>query len=147
MIEPSALAAGVTFRCEVNTQRNVVTDGRRLRQVLLNLLMNGIKYNRPGGTVDLIIAQPTASHLQIEVRDCGIGMSPTQLDQLYEPFNRLGRERGSVDGIGLGLVVVKNVVDLLEGTLEVNSEEGLGTTFRLQWPVSDHGAGSISVPR
>ncbi len=139
MVLSAAQSAGVSVSHEVRADLVVHTDAGKLRQALLNLLMNGIKYNRQGGTVSLTIDQPEATHLQVEVRDSGIGMSPEQVAQLFEPFNRLGRERSGVEGVGLGLVVVKHLVELVGGQLHVESEAGAGTAFRFTWPVSIDG--------
>lgn len=136
MVLSAAHAAGVVLDHQVRAGPVVVTDGGKLRQALLNLLMNGIKYNRQGGTVGLTIDRLEHTHLEISVRDTGIGMSPEQVAQLFEPFNRLGRERSGVEGAGLGLVVVKHLVELVGGTLGVESEVGVGTCFRFTWPVS-----------
>lgn len=107
----------------------VRTDAKRLKQVLMNLLSNAIKYNRPGGRVDARIAVE-ADALHIRVKDTGLGMSAEQLQQLFQPFNRLGRERdANLPGTGLGLVVTKQVVEALGGKLSVSSEAGEGTEF------------------
>ncbi|HEX2009620.1 MAG TPA: ATP-binding protein [Roseateles sp.] len=113
----------------------VVSDGRRLRQVLANLLTNAIKYNRPGGSVTARLSLHE-DQLRIEVADTGVGLSDEQQAQLFQPFNRLGRERDSrVQGTGLGLVVVKQMIEALRGRIQVNSRPDVGTTFVVEWPV------------
>jgi len=112
-------------------------DPIRLQQVLLNLVSNAVKYNRPGGTVWLQAGGPADGLVCIEVIDDGLGMTPEQLQQLYQPFNRLGRERSAVEGAGIGLALTRQLVRLLHGRLEVDSEAGLGTHVRLWLPASD----------
>ncbi len=112
-------------------------DRTRIRQVLINLLTNAIKYNRRHGRV-LISAQPAAERperwLLLRVQDTGRGMSPQQLAQLFEPFNRLGVERESIEGTGIGLAVVKALVEHMGGRIEVRSEPGVGSCFELRLP-------------
>jgi PAS domain S-box-containing protein len=101
-------------------------DPIRLRQVLINVLSNAIKYNRAGGAVD-IHAGLSDGRITLEVQDSGIGMTPEQLEHLYEPFNRLGRERGEVEGSGIGLVLTRQLVERMNGLLRIDSEPGRGT--------------------
>jgi len=102
------------------------TDPVRLRQVLLNLVSNGIKYNRPGGHVR-IAARSLGDMLEIDVEDDGLGMSTEQLGQLFQPFNRLGRELGPVAGTGIGMTLSRQLVRLLGGELTVQSTPSRGT--------------------
>ncbi len=106
-------------------------DPVRLRQVLTNLLSNAIKYNRDGGRVS-IRAEPTAGgRVSIAVSDSGIGLSPSQLDRLFVPYDRLGREHSGVEGTGIGLVISRRLAELMGGALSVESEPGEGSTFTL----------------
>ena len=109
-------------------RRAVLADATRLRQVLVNLISNAIKYNRPGGRVQVAVLEQ-GEMLRLEVSDTGIGMSVEQLARLFEPFNRLGAEGGAVEGTGIGLVITKRLVELMQGTLEVRSLPGRGSTF------------------
>ena len=114
----------------------ILTDGRRVRQILSNLISNAIKYNRPGGKV-LARMLVAADQLHIEVADTGMGLSPAQKAHLFEPFNRLGRERDTrLEGTGLGLVVVKQLVDALRGHIQVESYPHQGTRFLVTVPVA-----------
>jgi PAS domain S-box-containing protein len=106
----------------------VRSDFTRLRQVLLNLMSNAIKYNRRGGQVVLRLAAQ-GERLRICVADTGIGIAPTQLDNLFQPFNRLGRESLAIEGTGIGLVIVRNLVELMGARLEVHSSAGVGSEF------------------
>ena len=113
----------------------VVADQVRLRQVLLNLLSNAIKYNRPGGRV-LIEAQQVDEAVVFAVTDTGRGLTPTQQAHLFEPFNRLGAERTTIEGTGIGLVIVRRLVELMNGRVEVSSTPEVGSTFRVWLPLA-----------
>ncbi len=119
-----------TITLEVNVTRNlfVRADRQRLRQVLVNLGSNAIKYNRDGGHVDFI-AEPSNGVVRIGVRDTGMGIDPAKQAHLFEPFQRLGADEMGVEGVGLGLVVSKALVEAMGGRIEVNSRPGVGTTF------------------
>lgn len=109
-------------------------DRTRLKQVLLNLISNAIKYNRPGGQVS-VRAELKPPCLSLIVQDTGLGMNPQQLAQLFEPFNRLGRENSSIEGTGIGLVITRSLIDLMGGHISVQSQEGLGSAFRIDLPL------------
>jgi len=110
----------------------LVADGRRLRQCLDNLISNALKYNRAEGWVRVNL-RAQAHQVVLEVADSGLGMTPAQLQQLFQPFNRLGRE-GSQQGHGLGLALVQRLVVAMGGTLQVRSEAGQGSTFTMAFP-------------
>ena len=114
----------------------VQADRTRLQQVLLNLLSNAIKYNRTGGSVQVRL-QPVAGRLRIEVVDDGIGLDPLQLQGLFQPFNRLGREHTAVPGTGIGLVISRKLVELMGGTLEVRSVPQQGSVFSFELPSAE----------
>jgi signal transduction histidine kinase/AmiR/NasT family two-component response regulator len=134
MIEPQAKKRGIgmTFPrfetpCFINADRN------RLKQVLINLLFNAIKYNRPGGAVAVECTVNLPDWVRISVRDTGAGLTSEQLAQLFQPFNRLGKESGSEEGTGIGLVVTKRLVDLMGGTIGAESTVGLGSVFWVEF--------------
>ena len=108
-------------------------DAVRLRQILVNLLSNGVKYNQPGGRL-MVEAMGLDREVVITVSDSGRGMNEAQLAHLFEPFNRLGAERTSIEGTGIGLVIVKRLVELMHGRIEVSSRQGAGTHFRVWLP-------------
>jgi len=122
-------------------------DPLRLRQVLINLLSNAVKYNRDGGTIDIRLRRDGA-YVLVEVADTGIGMTREQLAHLYEPFNRLGREREVAEGTGIGLVLTRQLVERMSGRLEVDSEAGRGTRVRVTLPAAEaaHGAAIEALP-
>jgi len=109
-------------------------DHTRLRQVLLNLLSNAVKYNVEGGTVDLGCATTDEGLFRISVRDTGPGLTPEQIKDIFEPFNRLGAERTEIEGTGIGLTITKRLVEMMGGEMAVDSEIGKGTTFRFDLP-------------
>lgn len=114
---------------------SVIGDRTRLRQVLVNLLTNGIKYNREGGSVE-IEQSVDAGQLAIAVRDTGQGLTSVQVDALFQPFNRLGAERGHIEGVGLGLVIAKHLAEQMQGSLAVDTRVGQGSVFTLRLPLS-----------
>ena len=115
-------AAGVEF---------VLGDQLRLKQIVTNLLSNAIKYNRRQGRIQIHIAPLSDNHVVLSITDSGLGMSRAQLDQLFQPFNRLGREQGAAQGTGIGLVITRMLVELLGGQLQVSSEPGQGSRFEI----------------
>jgi signal transduction histidine kinase/ActR/RegA family two-component response regulator len=118
----------------------VRTDRTRFKQVLLNLLSNAVKYNRPGGTVAVDWAATSAVRARILVTDTGDGIADDKRSEVFEVFNRLGRESGNVEGTGIGLRMTKQLVELLGGNIDFTSKIGEGTTFWVDIP-SAAGAG------
>jgi two-component system sensor histidine kinase/response regulator len=115
--------------------RAALADPLRLKQALLNLVSNAIKYNREAGTVSVSAEDTGRDAVRVAVTDTGEGIAPDQLDRLFNPFERLGAERGPVAGVGLGLVVTKGVIEAMGGRLDVASEVGTGTTFTVELPL------------
>ncbi len=123
-------------------------DRTRLRQVVTNLLSNAIKYNRAGGSVTVSIARRDDAWTDIAVADTGPGFTEQQLGQLFQPFNRLGAEKGPVEGTGIGLVITKRLVELMQGTLHVESVAGAGSVFtvRLRAAAQQADAAAATAP-
>ena len=124
----------------------VQADRTRLRQVLLNLLSNGIKYNRPGGRVVLRVAMGEgidSGHAAITVSDTGVGIAEADLPRIFEPFQRGSQVPGGIDGAGIGLAVTRALVQLMGGRIEATSRPGQGSVFcvRLGALPSAHAAG------
>lgn len=135
MVQADAKAAQLVLDIDPSASTwTVLADRTRLKQVLINLLSNAIKYNRPGGRVHLS-TQAVGDRVRFSVTDTGLGMSPQQLSQLYEPFNRLGREHSGVPGTGIGLVICQRLVALMGGTLNVQSTERQGSEFWFELPL------------
>jgi signal transduction histidine kinase/CheY-like chemotaxis protein len=116
----------------------VLADRRRLLQILLNLGSNAIKYNRQGGTVEIGAKLLSDHMLRFTVADTGMGIHPTKLGELFQPFSRLGAERGAIDGTGIGLALSRKLAELMAGEIGFDTEYGVGSTFWLDMPIS-HG--------
>ena len=137
MLQPLAQANAVTLTARQGVvEACVCADPVRLRQVLINLMSNAVKYNRPGGWVRVDV-QAAGPRWTVRVSDNGIGMNEAQLAKLYEPFNRLGREHGSVEGSGIGMALTRQLVLLMGGELRVRSEPDKGTDVELLLPAAD----------
>ncbi len=135
-LRPEAEAAGLTLTAPPPTAGfGVVADRTRLRQVLINLVSNAIKYNRPGGAVFLQLHQ-TAEGVAVAVHDTGVGIPEARMTDLFQPFNRLGREPLEVAGTGIGLAVSRRLVEAMKGRLEAVSREGEGSIFTLSLPLA-----------
>jgi signal transduction histidine kinase/CheY-like chemotaxis protein len=107
-------------------------DRTRVKQILINLLSNAIKYNREHGTVEVKCISSNPERIHISIKDSGAGLPPEKLAQLFQPFNRLGQETGSREGTGIGLVVTKLLVELMGGTIGVESTVGVGSEFWIE---------------
>ncbi|HUD99346.1 MAG TPA: PAS domain S-box protein [Bryobacteraceae bacterium] len=132
MIEPQGQKRGVkmTFP-QFDVPCFVDADRTRLKQVLINLLSNAIKYNQPNGTVVVEVdrAMGNQERVRVSVKDSGAGLPPDMLMQLFQPFNRLGQERSTEEGTGIGLVMSKRLVELMGGEIGVESTVGFGSVF------------------
>jgi PAS domain S-box-containing protein len=131
LLEGLAATHGITLETSIPEGVQVVADPQRLRQVLLNLGSNAIKYNRQGGRVQVAARSDADGTVTLTVRDTGIGMTAEQLQRLFQPFERLGAERTQVQGTGLGLVICRGLVSEMGGSLMVTSEVRAGTTATL----------------
>ncbi len=134
-VRAEAAIDGIELETRIDDEAcHVLADSLRLEQVLVNLLSNAVKYNRPGGHVLVIVMAPGDDSVAIQIQDTGLGMDSTQVAQLYQSFNRLGRESTSKPGTGIGLVVTRALVDLMHGRLELESQAGAGSTFTVHLP-------------
>jgi signal transduction histidine kinase len=112
-----------------------VADRRRLKQILLNLISNAIKYNRPGGTVTVRATAEPDQEVRIEVIDTGRGMSQAELGRLFVPFERLDAAHRGIEGNGLGLALSKMLAEAMDGTIDAHSTRGEGSVFSLRLPL------------
>jgi signal transduction histidine kinase len=130
MTEPQAQQRGIrmTFP-RFDKPCFVLADRTRVKQIVLNLLSNAIKYNSKQGAVEVEYAERTPGRIRVSIRDTGAGLPPEQLAQLFQPFNRLGQANGGEEGTGIGLVVTKRLVELMEGVMGVTSTVGKGSVF------------------
>ena len=142
MLQGEADQAGVRLilPAELPLQWGVHADAGRLRQILSNLLSNAIVYNHRGGEVSVAvdhIVRDDTPMLRIAVCDTGMGLSEAQLSQLFQPFNRLGREHGPTSGTGIGLAISRHLAQLMGGSLTASGRPGEGATFTLCLPAKD----------
>jgi PAS domain S-box-containing protein len=107
----------------------VHADRTRLKQVLINLLSNAIKYNREQGTVEVSYLECAPGRVRVSIKDTGAGLTAEKLSQLFQPFNRLGQEGSGEEGTGIGLVVAKQLIELMGGVIGVESCVGVGSVF------------------
>jgi PAS domain S-box-containing protein len=138
MIEPQLQQRGIRISfLPFDPGWHVNADRIRVKQVLINLLSNAIKYNREHGTVEVKCNLVTPKRLRISIKDSGEGLPPHKLVQLFHPFNRLGQQHGPVEGTGIGLVVTKQLVELMGGAVGVESTVGVGSEFWIELNVDE----------
>ena len=130
MMAPLASARNVTMTFPPDVPPHYLTaDRQRVKQILINLLGNAIKYNREGGAIKVTLEELPSNRLLIAISDTGAGLSAERLSQLFQPFNRLGWQNSSEKGSGIGLVVCKRLVDLMGGRIGAQSTPGEGSVF------------------
>jgi signal transduction histidine kinase len=130
MIEPQMQQRGIRLTLPpFDIPLFVRADRTRLKQILINLLSNAVKYNKKQGLIEVTCAQGKSGFIRTSVKDSGAGLPPEQLTQLFQPFNRLGQETGGEEGTGIGLVVAKRLVELMDGQIGVESTVGVGSVF------------------
>lgn len=134
LLEKLASTHDVRLHRGSHSTLTVRADRVRLKQVVLNLISNAIKYNRPGGTVAVDLLQPEFGRVWIRVTDTGHGIAPERLKELFQPFSRLGAENGPVEGTGIGLTITQRLVELMGGSVGVESRLGEGSTFWVDLP-------------
>ncbi|MFC3116810.1 hybrid sensor histidine kinase/response regulator [Cellvibrio fontiphilus] len=138
LVQPLADAKGIRLSASLGQLNNTyaVADNVRVKQVLLNLLSNAVKYNRVGGEVEVHLAVVDGAQLRISVRDTGRGIPLQRQNEVFQPFNRLSAENSNIEGSGVGLVITKQLVEMMRGKLDFVSEEGVGTTFWIDFPIA-----------
>ncbi|MEM7564659.1 MAG: EAL domain-containing protein [Pseudomonadota bacterium] len=143
-VAPLAKNRSVTVDCDMADLEGqvVYADTIRLKQVFLNLLTNAVKYNHEGGSVRVVFQQHD-DYVCLGITDTGPGISKDQLKELFQPFNRLGAEFSGIEGTGIGLVITRQLLDLMDGELQIESEIDQGSTFwvklkPIKKPVIDH---------
>ncbi len=140
LFAPDARKAQLTLHTPTDCPAHwhVMADASRLRQILGHLLSNAIKFNQPGGQIWLTVSEqgePGHRVLSIRVRDDGLGLNDEQLSQLFQPFNRVGREHGPTEGRGIGLAISRHLAHLMGGELSALGQEGQGAEFQLNLPL------------
>jgi PAS domain S-box-containing protein len=135
MVEAAAAKRGLQIDPRIDRRAHAVLgDETRIKQILTNLLSNAVKYNVDGGRIRVKARVTEAEAIEISVSDTGLGMTRAQMDQLFQPYNRLGRERGVIEGTGIGLVISRKLAELMGGSLRAQSVAGEGSTFILTLP-------------
>jgi len=138
MIEPQARKSGIRLVfSQPEVPLFVSADRTRLKQVFVNLLSNAIKYNRVGGSVEVSCRPRPGDRVRVSFQDTGEGLNADKLAHLFQPFNRLGQEAGVEEGTGIGLVVSKQLVELMGGSIGVESTVGVGSVFWIELIASD----------
>ncbi len=134
LVTEMAETRGITIQRNLGDCRGVtvLADATRLRQVFVNLLSNAVKYNRDRGRIEISAELDAAGSVRVAIRDTGAGIDPERLQELFQPFNRLGAEAGATEGTGIGLVITKQLVELMGGMIEVSSRPGSGSTFTVR---------------
>jgi signal transduction histidine kinase len=135
LVQPAAEKAAVQLIDETANAalpERVRADHMRFRQVLLNLLSNAVKYNRRNGSITVTAQLVLKDRLRISVRDTGHGLDAKQVASLFQPFNRLDAEGGMHEGVGIGLVISKRLMELMDGNIHVESLPGEGSVFSVE---------------
>jgi len=142
-IQPLVLAKHLTIKLEhsIETKHVVMCDKKALKQILINLLNNATKYNRESGSITVNTSQMPENEVgiiavRISITDTGLGINEDLIDKLFLPFERIGAEKTQTEGSGLGLTVVKKLIDAMEGKIGIESKIGVGSTFWIELPIS-----------
>lgn len=133
LLKPLADVRRLRFAGDDGAEVYVFADRTRLRQAMMNLLSNAVKYNQEGGEIEFSCTA-SGGRVVFQVRDSGVGLSAAQQASLFQSFNRLGQERSAIQGSGIGLVITRQLVEMMQGHIGVRSAEGVGTTFWIDLP-------------
>lgn len=141
LVQPLAEKGSISVSCQPGMfgETPVFADYTRLKQALLNLLSNAVKYNRDGGKVVVALELVGKETMRFRVRDTGVGIPAAYHDKVFEPFNRLSAECGAVEGSGVGLVITKRLIEMMQGKIAFISEQGVGSEFWVELPLAKEG--------
>lgn len=145
MVEATARQRQLSWRLDVPAPLQVRADPVRLRQVLLNLLTNAVKYNRDGGWIE-VRARQEGGQAVLEVSDSGVGIAPRDQASAFEPFRRLPSAAAEVDGVGIGLAIVKTLVHRMGGEIRIDSQPGVGSTFEIRLAAGESAPPPLEPP-
>lgn len=139
LVQPQSDSKGINLFVQLNDLENhyVVADNVRFKQALINLLSNAVKYNNMGGEVEVRLELINNTILRLAVRDNGKGIPASRQKEVFQPFNRLNAEYSKVEGSGVGLVITKQLVEMMNGKLDFKSTEGIGTEFWIDLPLAN----------
>lgn len=136
LVQSQADEKAITLDIAPSPKLNVLADPMRLKQVLINLLSNAIKYNRDNGTL-AVRYDRMGNKLRVRIRDTGLGISYKYQEKMFRSFSRLGQENSDIEGTGVGLIITKNLLEAMDGKLDFESEEGVGSTFWFDIPLAE----------
>gem|GEM_PF-1741016 len=140
LITPLAQQRNIQIENHIFDNSNPVfvrADRTKLKQVLLNIMSNAVKYNRENGSIILDGTQPTTGRVRISIADTGHGFSKDQQMKIFEPFNRLGAENSAIEGTGIGLTITKRLLETMDGSIALESEPGKRSCFTIELPVGE----------
>lgn len=135
LVEATAGKRGIEISFDCHSEIVVNVDHTRLKQAVLNLLSNAIKYNCEGGTIEISLNESAGKFIEIDISDSGAGIPQERIDSIFEPFNRLSAEHSDIEGTGIGLTLTKQYIELMGGSVKVQSRLGEGSCFTIQLPV------------
>ena len=138
MLEPQVQKRGINMLFpRSNVAYFIKADRIRVKQAFVNLLSNAIKYNKPSGSVMVSYIKKSNQRIRICIEDTGEGLTDENINQLFQPFNRLGKETSDEEGTGIGLVVSKRMIELMGGSIGVESTVGVGSVFWVELIIAD----------
>lgn len=146
LLRPAAQREGIALANQVPAGHWVRADMRSLRQVLMNMVSNAVKYNRNGGWVVISLLAAPPGRCAIAIEDTGSGLTDEQLARLFQPFERLGHETSGIEGSGLGLVITRSLIELMGGSVSLTSVPGAGTLARIDLPAADAPEATAPAP-
>jgi signal transduction histidine kinase len=125
----------INFELSADSNTVIKTDKTLLKQIILNLVSNAIKYNKKGGSVSVTTEKTTTNTFKIIIADTGFGIPSEKQSELFSSFSRLGKERSTIEGTGIGLTITKRIIDAIQGDIKFESTVDKGTTFSVELPV------------